>query len=148
MPHYDPTDVSEEINRKVYETLSMLISRLKGGEISVLEFKTAIEAVWNVSAGLIRPDLQDILDNALNRREKHQFTNVKVFLTSIKTPLMVIWSNGTTDVIVKAADASGMREKVVKTDSSASACEKFKTVCKQMESKYGTPVFCNAEVVE
>ena len=132
---YDPTDVSDELNRKMLETLSSVTARYKSGQISKIEFKTAVETIWNVTAGLINADFQDILDEALNSLKScHPFTRRTVLFKN-GCPIIVSWAYGTNNVVTQSFTDGKANTKIVKCGNPVEGLKKYIAVCKHFSEK-------------
>ncbi len=68
---YDPTNYIDELNRKTLESLKTLTQKYKEGQIDCNAFKTSLEAIWEVSAGLCSSEIGNLLSDALNAAKRH-----------------------------------------------------------------------------
>ena len=53
---------ADELTRKVSETLHDLLWRYENGKLSAKQVYVALGALWDTCAGLIKPDMMDLLN--------------------------------------------------------------------------------------
>lgn len=138
MTHYDPTDISEELNRKTIDTLSSLSARCKSGDISGIEFRAAVEALWSSVAGLIRPEFQEILDEILNSLKKETMTYTTVFLKGT-TPISFSWTCGEYKVVTQWMSEGGLVTRSYACNEPHEAHARYVNAVTQATAKYGKP---------
>lgn len=57
----NPPSIREELNRKVVDTLELLLVRQSRGEVTVSEMKVAIDAVYTATVGLLSEETIDLM---------------------------------------------------------------------------------------
>ena len=145
MTQYDPTDITEELNRKVIETLSTITARYKMGEISRIEFHAAVEAIWSSVAGLIRSEFQEILDEVLNNLKKEQMTYSAVFLTGT-TPIAFSWTCGENKAVAKWVSNGELVTRPYVGKDPHDARLRYANAVTKATAKYGQPFITCGEI--
>ena len=63
---YDPTDTQAELNRKAVEALQMIVKEHEAGNVTAREASFAMKVLYTAVSGMLRQDLNDILNEQYN----------------------------------------------------------------------------------
>jgi hypothetical protein len=81
--------ISEEINRKAFETIDWLHTAVDRGHISKVQFGTGINALFMAVSGLVRQDIFDLITESSNvfvgtvsKESRHFISNTTVISLS------------------------------------------------------------------
>lgn len=137
---YDPTDISEEINRKTSEALIGIVGKYQNGEISDQQYKAAVEAVWNVSSGLTKPEISALVDEALNQLPAKPQKRCYAWMTA-KGVVLATWVYGTNVVTVSSIANGQKTQNQIKSASPHGASVFFDGVITALRQRYGAEIF-------
>lgn len=122
MVNYDPTDMVDELNRKVSTTMLNLTDDCQSNRISEPTYHKCIETIWSCVAGLVAEDFQEILDGIINQKGELMHSS--------------LWMHGHTDELTCL---------VVKTCETGSFEVVFRFIPMEGEVKSGRKVFHERE---
>lgn len=114
-----PPELKDELNRKVMDTMSWLITRVGNGYISEQQFSTAVDALFMAVSGLVDREFFDLVTAASKEVEGLAVqTNRRVF-RSKKEVVSVSWSVGQDVLTVTRLDMATGEENTKRTFFSA-----------------------------
>jgi hypothetical protein len=100
-------DLKEELNRKVMESVSWLMSSVQSGQITDFQFSTGIDALFMAVAGLVGKDFVEIVTEAQKLSPDGQNVQRRYFYDATTTDTVrVVWRPGS-DHITRCAIAGG-----------------------------------------
>ena len=105
----DPTNFTDELNRKTFESLMDAAKRYQDGHIDENAYKAAVEAIYGVVAGLVSTQVAETVDEAVNAVSKYlESKTFCMFLNGKYTSLT--WFVGSSELIFE--DAEGHCKKI------------------------------------
>lgn len=114
--------VREELNRKCFETLEWLYSRVETGQLSPQQFSTGIDAVWSTAAGLVDSSILEVVTTAQAIAGKEPATLRRVFHKGGRTALAQ-WIVGQECITLTEHGPAGKKEKTLNTDTPVQASQ-------------------------
>ena len=136
---YDPTDIVDELNRKTFEAIQWALKSYSQGEISHSECAVAIKAIWTTVAGLVPREVQETLDDCLNKVKTVSSKHVVVLASGNKIVMVSMVFGGKT--IKLSVLAPTVSQKVTELIDSSEANKKFDAMVDQLVKQGWTKIF-------
>lgn len=133
---YDPTNLYEELNRKTMEALQRVVYQYSQGELSKEAYRAAVTAIWNVTAGLTKGEISELVDESLNALGEVTTKRYRIWYSK-GVAAVAVWTAETCETEVTVYSQNG-KHKLVKKSGSA------QKIFDAMTAKFGEPI-CRSE---
>lgn len=129
--------LKDELERKTLETYEWLIERSSMGEFGDPEIRVALQAVFNVTCGLVAPDIT-MASEMVDLDKLEQLTHRRVFTRSSGAFAVVSWKTGSSLVTLTTVNKQGeVFPRQFESEDSRVAKATFQLTC----TKLGTQGF-------
>ena len=138
--HWKIASIKEDLERKSLETLEWLINRFSDGQIGTGELRIGLQTVFNLTSGLVGPDVYEVIEMAKPDQVK-PFVECRVYSTEGTPRLFAIKrETGSSSLTITGQSTLGDKKIASKTyecDSPREAAQRFEYFCQAFERDNG-----------
>lgn len=126
--------LKDELERKTLETYEWLIERSSQAEFGDPEIRVALQAVFNVTCGLVSHDIT-LSAEMVDLDKLERLVNRRVFVTKSGSLAVVSWKTGDSVVTVTTVNGPEQAPRQFEAEDARAAKASYFLLCKKFESR-------------